>query len=412
MSEKIRLAPPKNSSLLFKSFAVKDILSVQKCSKNRRIVCVSVWKSRRTPPQCHALRCPSALVSSALYDSILDQTQNVDDIASSSDKLSSSRLTTLSPESSTTDHPFSTNDRDLPTPPPMTPDPSSPQSPSQFHIDSGSPRRLRPGGRHDSVNEIIQKVLTDQTPMGSREISVWLSQAQLRLVDMSDEREMVFEAHETSRIRAIGVYLEDKRFIGYIVKEEGKPLLGHVLRCNSAALMVSLVSFLRQAVQITFSQQGGSLYDELSSDESDSEPSTESAAQGQGLFKRLRCIANPHKPLCQTSSQPTFVSHTPPPPHSPNSHQYSPAPAVTSFKTPPPLSPLDVPEEQLLVSQSLTSGRQSPNPLSRQPLSCTLSPCSRKGAWQPGRPRLQRTSSRCTCRLWGSTWWTRNTDCL
>lgn len=87
MSEKIRLAPPKNSSLLFKSFAVKDILSVQKCSKNRRIVCVSVWKSRRTPPQCHALRCPSALVSSALYDSILDQTQNVDDIASSSDKV-------------------------------------------------------------------------------------------------------------------------------------------------------------------------------------------------------------------------------------------------------------------------------------------------------------------------------------
>ena len=104
---------------------------------------------------------------------------------------------------------------------------------------------------------------------------MWLSQAQLRLVDMSDEREIVFEAHETSRIRAIGVYLEDKRFIGYIVKEEGKPLLGHVLRCNSAALMVSLVSFLRQAVQIMFSQQGGSLYDELSSDESDSEASAE-----------------------------------------------------------------------------------------------------------------------------------------
>ena len=86
-SEKIRLAPPKNSSLLFKSFAVKDILSVQKCSKNRRIVCVSVWKSRRTLPQCHALRCPSALVSSALYDSILDQTQNIDDITSTNKVL-------------------------------------------------------------------------------------------------------------------------------------------------------------------------------------------------------------------------------------------------------------------------------------------------------------------------------------
>ena len=80
-SEKIRLAPPRTSSVLFKSFAVKDILSVQKCSKNRRIVCVSVWKSRKTLPQCHILRCPSVLVSSALYDSILDQTQSVDDIA-------------------------------------------------------------------------------------------------------------------------------------------------------------------------------------------------------------------------------------------------------------------------------------------------------------------------------------------
>ena len=81
-SEKVRLAPPKNASLLFKSFAVKDLLSVQRCSKNSRIVCVAVWKSRRVAPQCHALRCPSALVSSALYDSILDQTQSVDEIAS------------------------------------------------------------------------------------------------------------------------------------------------------------------------------------------------------------------------------------------------------------------------------------------------------------------------------------------
>ena len=79
-SEKLRLAPPKNSSVLFKSFAVKDILSVQKCSKNKRIVCVAVWKSKAVP-QCHFLRCPTSLVSSALHDSILDQTQNVDDIS-------------------------------------------------------------------------------------------------------------------------------------------------------------------------------------------------------------------------------------------------------------------------------------------------------------------------------------------
>ena len=79
-SEKLRLAPPNNSCLLFKSFAIKDILSVQKCSKNKRIIGVLVWKSRALPV-CHILRCPTHLVSSALYDSILDQTQNVDDIS-------------------------------------------------------------------------------------------------------------------------------------------------------------------------------------------------------------------------------------------------------------------------------------------------------------------------------------------
>ena len=83
-SEKLRLAPPKNASVLFKSFAMKDILSVQKCSKNRRIICVSVWKSKAAP-QCHVLRCPTTLVSNALYDAILDQTQTVDDV--STDKV-------------------------------------------------------------------------------------------------------------------------------------------------------------------------------------------------------------------------------------------------------------------------------------------------------------------------------------
>jgi hypothetical protein len=226
----------------------------------------------------------------------------------------------------------------------MTSDPTSPHSPSEFlhklpatHIGSGR------AGRHDSVNDVIQRVLLEGMPTGSREVSVWLSLAQLRLVDMSDEREMVYECHETSRIRAIGVYLPDKRFIGYIIKEEGKPLVGHVLRCNSAALMVSLVSFLRQACQIMFTQQGGSLYDELSSDDESDSESTESPTPGSGLLKRLRCIANTHKPLCQTGSHPTFISHTPPPSHHPHtSHKHSPSQSDLSS----PLSPLDFPEEQ------------------------------------------------------------------
>ena len=125
----------------------------------------------------------------------------------------------------------------------------------------------------DSVNDVIQRVLQENRPTQSQEVSVWLSLAQLQLVDTSKNQESTFLAHETSRIRAIGVYSTDKRFIGYIIKEEGKPLTGHILRCNSAGLMVSMVSFLRQACRIMFFQQGASLYSELSTDESDGETS-------------------------------------------------------------------------------------------------------------------------------------------
>ena len=73
----------------------------------------------------------------------------------------------------------------------------------------------------------------------------------------------------------MGAFSADKRFAGYIVKEEGKPQMGHVIRCNSAALMVSFMSFLRQSCQLTSHQRGGSFYEELSTDDSgDGEAST------------------------------------------------------------------------------------------------------------------------------------------
>ena len=124
-------------------------------------------------------------------------------------------------------------------------------------------------GKLHSINDVIQKVLSQNRPSQAIEVGVWLSLTQVRFVDMSDNSEMIHATHDTSRIRAIGVYSQDKRFIGYIIKQEGKPLMGHVLRCNSAALMVSLVSFLRQSCQITFYQRGGSFYDELSTDDSE-----------------------------------------------------------------------------------------------------------------------------------------------
>ena len=78
-SERVRLAPPNNAAVLFKSFAVKDILSVQRCAKNKRIIGVVIWKPRSVPI-CHVLRCPDHLVANSLVDAIWLQSQSVDDV--------------------------------------------------------------------------------------------------------------------------------------------------------------------------------------------------------------------------------------------------------------------------------------------------------------------------------------------
>ena len=125
-------------------------------------------------------------------------------------------------------------------------------------------------GKLHSIDDVIQKVLVDKRPTLSKELYVCLSMAEVKLVEVKgDQEEVVCMSHETSRIRAIGVYSQDKRFMGYIIKEEGKPLTTYVLRCNSAALMVSLMSFLRQSCQLTSFQRGGSFYDELAADDAD-----------------------------------------------------------------------------------------------------------------------------------------------
>ena len=126
-------------------------------------------------------------------------------------------------------------------------------------------------GKLHSIDDVIQKVLTDSRPTAAKDLYVCLSLAEVKYMEErgEEEEEVVCMAHETSRIRAIGVCSQDKRFMGYIIKEEGKPLTTYVLHCNSAALMVSLMSFLRQSCQLTSFQRGGSFYDELSADDGD-----------------------------------------------------------------------------------------------------------------------------------------------
>ena len=74
------------------------------------------------------------------------------------------------------------------------------------------------------------------------------------------------------------MYSQDKRFIGYIIKEEGKPLMGQALWYNIAGLMVPLVIPVRLS---SASVAGGPFYDELSTN--DSEKYEDSEVGGCGL---------------------------------------------------------------------------------------------------------------------------------
>ena len=80
-SQKIRLAPSKNESVLFKSFAVKDILMVEKCTINKRIIGIIVWKFKTRPPTCHILRCPDEIISKSFYEAVWEQSQIYDDVS-------------------------------------------------------------------------------------------------------------------------------------------------------------------------------------------------------------------------------------------------------------------------------------------------------------------------------------------
>ena len=79
-SQKIRLAPSQNENVLFKSFAVKDILMVEKCTINKRIIGIIVWKQKSHTPTCHILRCHDELVSKAFYEAVWEQSQIYDDV--------------------------------------------------------------------------------------------------------------------------------------------------------------------------------------------------------------------------------------------------------------------------------------------------------------------------------------------
>lgn len=75
-TERVRLAPPKPGPL-FKSLAVRNMLTVAQCVKNKRIVGVVVWKPR-TKPVCHLLRSSDQLVSNNFMEALSYVIENLD----------------------------------------------------------------------------------------------------------------------------------------------------------------------------------------------------------------------------------------------------------------------------------------------------------------------------------------------
>ncbi len=132
-----------------------------------------------------------------------------------------------------------------------------------------------PTGKLHAMNQAIEKVLMVAKPSQAKQgiVSLSLLEVQLDLNPLDNTAHKSKQnrnvlSHETSRIRTMGVYSSDKRFSGYIIKEVDMPQVVHVVMCNSAALMVSFTSFLRQSCQLTSHQRDGSFYEELSTDES------------------------------------------------------------------------------------------------------------------------------------------------
>ena len=62
---------------LVASFAVRDILHVSRCSKNRWIIGITTWRFRSTP-ECHIFKCGDSITATALYDAVQAHVQNLD----------------------------------------------------------------------------------------------------------------------------------------------------------------------------------------------------------------------------------------------------------------------------------------------------------------------------------------------
>lgn len=103
-----------------------------------------------------------------------------------------------------------------------------------------------------SVNEIIGNSLHNLLPSNSIEVQLWLSIYQVRLINLSTG--MLFAQHDMSDIKLFGTLARDKRYLGIVVgnTEKKQPPICVVLRCKTLSHVVTILSYLREACQVSF----------------------------------------------------------------------------------------------------------------------------------------------------------------
>lgn len=81
---------------------------------------------------------------------------------------------------------------------------------------------------------------------------MWLSIYQVRLIDLSTG--LLFAQHDMSDIKLFGTLARDKRYLGIVVgnSEKKQPVICVILRCKTLSHVVTILSYLREACQVSF----------------------------------------------------------------------------------------------------------------------------------------------------------------
>ena len=80
-AQKVYLAE-RPTDVLVASFAIRDILHMTRCSKNRWIIGITTWRFRTTP-ECRIFKCGDSITATALFDGVQSRVQNLDNSTTS-----------------------------------------------------------------------------------------------------------------------------------------------------------------------------------------------------------------------------------------------------------------------------------------------------------------------------------------